>query len=53
MPQNIHTPGHSVVFLYTWTTIRSQGYKTFFMLNSTKHEILNAHKNKNIKNMAF
>ena len=24
--------------------IRPQGYKTFFMLNSAEHEILNAHK---------
>ena len=29
--------------------IRSRGYKTFFMLNSVEHEILNAHKYKNIK----
>ena len=27
---------------------RPQGYKTFFMLNSIEHEILNAHKYKNI-----
>ena len=26
-----------------------QGYKTFFMLNSAEHEILHAHKYKNIK----
>ena len=26
--------------------IRSRGYKTFFMLNSAEHEILNAHKYK-------
>ena len=26
-----------------------QGYKTFFMLSSVEHEILNAHKYKNIK----
>ena len=26
-----------------------RGYKTLFMLNSTEHEILNAHKYKNIK----
>ena len=25
--------------------IRPQGYKTFFMLNSTVHDILTAHKN--------
>ena len=29
--------------------IRSRGYKTFFMLKAVEHEILNAHKNKNIK----
>ena len=28
---------------------RPHGYKTFFMLNSVEHEILNAHKYKNIK----
>ena len=28
---------------------RPQGYKTFFMLNSVEHEILNARKHKNIK----
>ena len=32
-----------------WT----RGYKTFFMLNSTEHEILNAHKHKNIKKFGF
>ena len=26
-----------------------RGYKTFFVLNSVEHEILNAHKYKNIK----
>ena len=26
-------------------TTRAQGYKTFFMLNSTEHEISAAHKN--------
>ena len=28
---------------------RPRGYKTFFVLNSIEHEILNAHKYKNIK----
>ena len=28
---------------------RPRGYKIFFMLNSIEHEILNAHKYKNIK----
>ena len=30
-----------------------QGYKTFFVLNSIEHEILNAHKYKNIKKLGF
>ena len=29
---------------------RARGYKTFFMLNSAEHGILNAHKYKNKKN---
>ena len=33
--------------------IWAQGYKTFFMLNSAEHEILNAHKYKNIKEFSF
>ena len=33
----------------TW----AQGYKTFFILNSVEHEILNAHKYKNIKKFSF
>ena len=32
---------------------RARGYKTFFMLNSTEHEILNAHKYTNIKEFIF
>ena len=32
---------------------RARGYKTFFMLNSIEHEILNAHKYKNIKKFSF
>ena len=31
----------------------ARGYRTFFMLNSVEHEILNAHKYKNIKKSAF
>ena len=30
-----------------------QGYKTFFILNSVEHEILNAHKYKDIKKFSF
>ena len=30
-----------------------RGYKTFFMLNSTEHDILNAHKYTNIKNFGI
>ena len=33
--------------------IRIRSYKTFFMLNSTEHEILNAYKYKNTKKSAF
>ena len=32
---------------------RPRGYKTFFVLNSVEHEILNAHKYKNIKIFGF
>ena len=35
------------------TMTRPQGYKTFFMLNSVEHEILNAHKYKNIKKFSL
>ena len=30
-----------------------RGYKTFFLLSSIEHEILNAHKYKNIKKFGF
>ena len=32
---------------------KPRGYKTFFMLNSVEHKILNAHKYKNIKRFGF
>ena len=32
---------------------RARGYKTFFVLNSVEHEILNAHKYKNIQKFSF
>ena len=32
---------------------RARGYKTFFMLNSAEHEILNAHKHQNIKKLSI
>ena len=35
------------------TEILARGYKTFFMLNSIEHEILNADKLKNIKKVGF
>ena len=35
------------------TSLRDPGYKTFFILNSVKHEILNAHKYKISRNSAF
>ena len=33
--------------------IRPRGYKTIFVLNPIEHEILNAHKYKNIKKFGF
>ena len=36
-------------FIITKLGARARGYKTFFMLNSVEHEILNAHKYKIIK----
>ena len=35
------------------TELWPRGYKTFFVLNSIEHEILNAHKYKNIKKFGF
>ena len=32
---------------------RPRGYKTFFILNSVEHEILNAHKYENIKKFSI
>ena len=32
---------------------KSRGYKNIFMLNPAEHEILNAHKCKNIKIFSF
>ena len=32
---------------------RPRGYKTFFVLNSVEHEILNAYKYKNIKKLGL
>ena len=32
---------------------RARGYKTFAMLNSVEHEILNGHKYKNIKKFNY
>ena len=42
---NIHTESTNLT--------RAQGYETFFMLNSDEHEMLNAHKYKNIKIKKF
>ena len=41
------------VILVCCVQVWPRGYKTFFMLNSTEHEISNAHKNKNIKKLGF
>ena len=38
-----------VVMMMNWP----QGYKTFSILNSIEHEILNAHKCKNIEKFSF
>ena len=35
------------------TKTRPRGYKTFFILNSAEHEILDTHKYKNIKKSGF
>ena len=34
-------------------SVKPRGYKTIFMLRSFEHEILNAHKHKNIKKFSF
>ena len=55
---NLHNLFRTFCFLFLHSTIvrqsvsrqyklRSRGYKTFFMLNSTEHEISLGHKNKN------
>ena len=44
-----HSSHHIGTFNITWP----QGYKTFFMLNSTEHEILNADKCKNTEKFRF
>ena len=41
------------VDLIGYDPFRARGYKTFFMLNSVEHEILNAHKYKHIKKFGF
>ena len=42
----LHTPDTAQVCP---SPLQARVYKTFFMLNSVEHEILNAHKYKNIK----
>ena len=51
-----HTGGQTIFLVRTYVVIyirtpstRVRGYKTFPMLNSAEHEILNAHTYKNIK----
>ena len=44
----VHVVGHSLNL-----EILPRGYKTFSMLNSTEHEISNAHKFKYIKKFSF
>ena len=38
---------------YRCSIIRARGYKTFLLFNSAEHEILNAHKHKNINKFSF
>ena len=44
-----HIKGIVMEIACTKMKIWPRGYKTFFVLNSAEHEILNAHKYKNIK----
>ena len=49
-----YIPTNNVDILRTHMLItRARGYKTFFMINSVAHEILKAHKYKNIKKFSF
>ena len=43
----------SMILTFESQVSRPRGYKTFFMLNSVEHEILNAHKYKDIKIFGF
>ena len=40
-------------FGYSFAEAWPRGYKTFFMLNSVEHKILNAHKYKNINKFSI
>ena len=44
---------HIIQLVYNAHIDQARGYKTFFVLNSVEHEILNAHKYKNIKKFSF
>ena len=46
---NINSYFINMTFVVVLQVARPRGYKTFFVLNSVEHEILNAHKYKNIK----
>ena len=48
--QHIKDSSPAIIFS---NSSRPRGYKTFYMLNSADHEILNAHKNKNIKKFSL
>ena len=50
--QFLYTP-HFLFAIESGYEIWPRGYKTFFVLNSVEHEILNAHKYKNIKKFGF
>ena len=52
VPGDTESPDTEPELHYVSVT-RPRGYKTCFMLNSVEHEILNAHKYKNIKKLGF
>ena len=47
------TPPEKFGFSEINDQLRARDYKTFFMLISTDHEILNAHEYKNINKFSF
>ena len=50
---HIKDKNSKICSMLSFVTAWPRGYKTFFMLNSVEHEILNAHKYKNFKKFGF